>query len=1276
MVTTTLKSRPPHVSFAMTGRRHRSSPAATAVSFRPSRSISSSARGALVALCLLLALSVSAAAEDGAVDSDGDGGCLGFRDGCADPASFCFSPSAAQALLSSEDGIEDADLEVSRDWGPSSRPLGFPMSGGSVVTCSSVNTMITGARDGLVREGDAGARHNVASCQAPLVPDNWMRASAGVPLELDGTASAVDPSARQSSLSMNVAISPPVLDWGESDLYAASTATLTVVNLNNDSTLRLYEPFSTDAQFYVYGYEDLELQPGDNASVTFVFLPKLPGFSSAHLVLQTNLGGFIIQAKGMAVSSPYQIMPMTGIDVVVGDRLERNLSIYNPYDDALCVKEVAVWMSSLESTRQSSHIVCQLGPSDGELELSSLNSDWYTASSAESGRPMIYIRPSEQWEVLPSKSNIVVELNLQALAEGKMFGAISLKLRNCTAGTMDTFLIPIELEVHTRTYYDSSGLVAVTFERTSSCGASGSIFSLYLRNDASKLLRIVGVIENNKNGPMIFQVKYLNGLILFPDSVTHIALVRHTSSVPDDISFDSCNIVVETNSSLGSSIIIPCEDLVHASLSYKSNAVIAESDGLLNGPLYEEIAANAKTRTLGSMLRVKGLHDVKPTIMKAVKADDTVLQQWKSHGTSDGISVLMDQELMFPVVQIGSQFSQWIKVHNPSLEHAAMQLVMNSEEIIGQCKTVNDACERAFSSRSPEIDSTETRFGFSLSEAAITETCVGPLETALLGPIVFRPSNRCMWSSMALIRNNLSGLEMLPLQAYGGWQSILLLEGSEPAWKLEFNLGANVQNKSTMTKSEAPDPLCSQQLSKEVHVKNSGDLPLEVTKVKISGADCGVDGFTVDNCKGFSLAPNESIRMLICFQADFSSAMVQRDLEFSMATGLFIIPVTANVPVSMLNQCRKSYIRSTHWKLLVLFLGAATLLVLIFFRYIPHSLTVGSSDHYVKIDDRKSTIFEENRKSTISKTIKPTFLQHSSKKSRSIKEHKRTEEALTEKFSDSVLVNSKRADNNNNPGEQENTVSTEPVSPANHVEDKASREAPQTNENLTIKISRDKGKRRKRKVGGAGLTAKFEVSSSHSGNSTPSSPLSSSSTPKSSWSFSGAPSDKHENKPVSEFDVEASTASTGTSRGKKSWSQTVKEQPRSPSATPGNTLPSATVLTTAWRSPMLAISSPIAPHARAPGSNLMKAKVVKSDEGAAPKKELTYDIWGHNFSGHLLGKAREVAPYKMFDASEGGSCSFFAREPQALMMKPSSSPPVSRGRGSPPSDVSAGYEIK
>ncbi|KAF7040958.1 hypothetical protein CFC21_050816 [Triticum aestivum] len=1275
MVTTTLKSRPPHALSAMTTRRRRrrrSSPAAPSIPLAPLRSASSPARASLAALCcvfLAFALSVSAAAAaaDSAEESHEDGRCLGFRDVRADGGSFCFSSSEVQTLLASDDVINEPDLGVSRDWGPS-RSMCFPMSGGGMVTCSSADAIVAGARDALGREGKDVARYDAGSCQAPLVPDNWMQASHGVPLELDGATSDVSPNALYSSSSMNVEISPPVLDWGRSNLYAASVASLTVVNLNNDSVLRVYEPFSTDPQFYVYGYEDLVLQPGENASVTFMFLPKLLGSSSAHLVLQTNFGGFIIQAKGMAVGSPYQILPLTRMDVVIGGHLEKNLSIYNPFDDSLYVEEVAVWMSASESTKQSSHVVCQLGPLDEAVELTSLSSNWHTASSTEFGWPVIHIRPSEQWEVLPSESSTVIELKLQPISEGKVFGAIYMKLRNHTTDKVDIVVIPIELEVHTRTYYDSTNLVSVTFERISSCAGNGSIYSLSLRNDATELLKVVSITGDNRDGPMIFQLKYLNGLILFPDTVTDIALIRYTASVPKGISFDNCNIVVETNSSLGSSIVIPCQDIMRAPISHTTNAVVADSDEPFAESHSEETSANSRTGSLGSIIETEGPHNMKPTIGGAIRADDMVLRNWRSHGTMTGISVLTNHELVFPVVQIGSQFSEWITVHNPSQQHVSMQLVLNSEEIIGQCRTVNDECEHTFSSRSPEIDSTETRFGFSLGSKAITETYLGPLTSAVLGPIVFRPSNRCMWSSMALIRNNLSGLEWLPLRAPGGWQSIALLEGPEAVWKLEFNLGSNLDDNSTLSKSEIPSSSCSQQLSKEIHVKNSGDLPLRVTKVKVSGVDCGLDGFTVNNCKGFSLAPSESIRMLISFKADFSSVKVQRDLELAMTTGIFVIPMTANIPVCMLKQCKRSYFRSIHWKALILFLGTVSLFVVVIVRGAPYSLSANSQDYYAKIADRKDTI---------SKTVKPSFPQGSNKTSRPIREHRKAEEAPPEKCPPSTLDSPRKKDDKSNADKQQSTTSAISVSPTNPVEDKVSTEVTETSGNLTIRVAREKGRRRKRKVGGAGLAAKFEVSSSHSGNSTPSSPLSPSLTPKQGWSFSGASSEpKHRNKLESRLDVEARAPLTGNNKVKNGWSQTAKQQPPAPPATSVNPLASSTALTTAWRSPLLASSSPIAPHARAPGSNLMKDKAVKRDEGVtALKKEFTYDIWGDHFSGHLLGKAREVAPGKVFTASEGSSYSFFAREPQALMMKQPSAPPDSRGRRSLPSDVASGYAI-
>jgi hypothetical protein len=61
----------------------------------------------------------------------------------------------------------------------------------------------------------------------------------------------------------------------------------------------------------------------------------------------------------------------------------------------------------------------------------------------------------------------------------------------------------------------------------------------------------------------------------------------------------------------------------------------------------------------------------------------------------------------------------------------------------------------------------------------------------------------------------------------------------------------------------------------------------------------------------------------------------------------------------------------------------------------------------------------------------------------------------------------------------------------------------------------------------------------------------------------------------------------------------------------------------------------------------------------------------------ILEKIRKNIRLKLSCSPSFLALTLFAREPQILMMKPSSSaPPVSRGRGSPPSDVATGYGIK
>ena len=179
----------------------------------------------------------------------------------------------------------------------------------------------------------------------------------------------------------------------------------------------------------------------------------------------------------------------------------------------------------------------------------------------------------------------------------------------------------------------------------------------------------------------------------------------------------------------------------------------------------------------------------------------------------------------------------------------------------------------------------------------------------LLGQYYFT-LNRCGWRSSALIRNNLSGPEWLSLRGFGGSVSLVLFEDSDPIQSVEFNFNLptslNISPPQMFFHVKETTYACSQPFSKELYAKNTGDLPLEVRSIEVSGTECVVDGFMVHTCKGFSLEPGQSTKLLISYQPDFSAAMVHRDLELALATGILVIPMKATLPVHMLNLCKKS----------------------------------------------------------------------------------------------------------------------------------------------------------------------------------------------------------------------------------------------------------------------------------------------------------------------------------------------------------------------------------
>lgn len=683
--------------------------------------------------------------------------------------------------------------------------------------------------------------------------------------------------------------------------------------------------------------------------------------------------------------------------------------------------------------------------------------------------------------------------------------------------------------------------------------------------------------------------------------------------------------------------------------------------------------------------------------LETAEADDLVLENWKSHGTRRGMSVLDDHEVLFPMVQVGSHQSKWISVKNPSEQPVVMQLILNSGEIIDQCKDTHGLIQPPSSGSLVHDESTRPRrYGFSIAESALTEVYVQPYGRASLGPILFHPSKRCWWKSSALIRNNLSGVEWLSLRGYGGSLSLLLFEGSEPVQSIEFNLSLqvpiNISPPDMLVHKEGTSFACSRLLLKELYAKNTGDLPLEVRRIKVSGKECGLDGFMVHTCKGFAIEPGELSKLLISYQTDFSAATIHRDLELALATGILVIPMKASLPIYVLNICNRSVLWMRIKKYTAAIILAVPLLFLIFWFIFPLVLAWGSYDCLCKShkDSMASTARSRGKCSGIldhgnckfsmsaemESLIKKTSMQTSVGKYAGgrvgVPEQGNIEQCAKATPEDN-------RDGNNFPYYQKAKTMPSMLSQSLLVESSDLQETSQA-DNLTIKTEKEKGRRRrKRKGAGNKFTALFEVSSSQSGNSTPSSPLSpvTSVIPKHFWPQSldvdqavegQNPYNEVANQHCQKSDASESVFEENVSHPKVNTIKLhgndafvdTKEQPSAPNRTvskpvllpsatfPCASRPSSNVLPS---SSFLASTSSIAPLARAPGSKLYDQKNIRTDEKERFGDKYTYDIWGDHFSRlHLMGSSKDLkSPFSR--ATENDSESFFVKGPQTLMKK-------------------------
>lgn len=487
---------------------------------------------------------------------------------CQDPNLFCFL-STLSGFSFDEVGTESEEVEAydvqseafpsglkqeisNLSW-PNEQSI-FKTFSGRVISCSTNKPDDFHGSSSSNGNSKNGEKVNVSSCMSTLIDHG-----SHMPKSKD-SVDKVSSDILHSLSSPPVEIKPFLLDWGHKHLYHPSIAFLTVKNVYSDSALTIHYPYSSNSLFYPCNFTEILLAPGEMESICFTFFPRKLGLSSAEIVLQTSFGGFLIQAKGFAVDSPYFIKPIDGFSVSSSGRWRNILSLFNPFSEVLYVEEITAWISiSSGNISHLSKAICSAHSMDDSSEEGMLSAkEWLNVVSTEDHLPEISIRPHRNWEVPSQRTEIIMELEISDQFEGKIVGAFCLQLfRSSSADEIETVVVPLEAELSLNSAFDTD-YISVSLEALVPSDKSSPAVALSVRNDGPLVLSVIKVREVGDSTEN-FQIKFVEGLVLFPRSATQVAIISYLEGLEVDM---NCNLLVRINDTRSSQIEISCMDVI------------------------------------------------------------------------------------------------------------------------------------------------------------------------------------------------------------------------------------------------------------------------------------------------------------------------------------------------------------------------------------------------------------------------------------------------------------------------------------------------------------------------------------------------------------------------------------------------------------------------------------------------------------------------------------------------------------------------------------------
>ena len=292
------------------------------------------------------------------------------------------------------------------------------------------------------------------------------------------------------------------------------------------------------------------------------------------------------------------------------------------------------------------------------------------------------------------------------------------------------------------------------------------------------------------------------------------------------------------------------------------------------------------------------------------------------------------RRLHFPLTEMGRSSRVDLKLVNPTASVVLAQILwledakVELKELVAKLPAhLTDGIELpSFSgSKKKNLCRKQVRPAFSLTEADDEDPADSPSQDSVmvyLTPgsqaqlsVTFSPTADMKYRSLLVIKNNVTGLELVSLSGQGQSAKFLLANrkpgSSQP---LLFDIG-----EQHLKNCEGAGPNGNgwhsrfQYLMPSVTVKrtftarNRGPFPITITGFDINQSPCEGYGFRVLQCHPLTLLPNQSHSLEVAFTPDFTQTRVHRTLRLHSTLGGRETPLNftlvATLPTHMLFVC-------------------------------------------------------------------------------------------------------------------------------------------------------------------------------------------------------------------------------------------------------------------------------------------------------------------------------------------------------------------------------------